>query len=242
MKKTKKAAALLTCLTTALTTTAATSYAKDDRYFVSHFDTFDGYVQSNAYPDGFKAFVTGVTRLPDGVVKSGTQAMMLHAGAKPMYAFDGIAQEGIMHVSFDMKLADANSTSGVGIMATTDYTNSKHPESFWRSAAQVRPSMFMRVNPKNIEYSTEGNAFLGSFGYTSTTGFAAAGEWHKYDLIIDFDKNLYTPYIDGEKIKLVTKEVNEDGDEVIIDNGYYENIAFSRSIKNIYFDAAATHI
>lgn len=239
MKKTKKAAALLTCLTTALTTTAATSYAKDDRYFVSHFDTFDGYVQSNAYPDGFKAFVTGVTRLPDGVVESGTQAMMLHAGAKPMYAFDGIAQEGIMHVSFDMKLADANSTSGVGIMATTDYTNSKHPESFWRSAAQVRPSMFMRVNPKNIEYSTEGNAFLGSFGYTSTTGFAAASEWHKYDLIIDFDKNLYTPYIDGEKIKLVTKEVNEDGDEVIIDNGYYENIAFSRSIKNIYFDAAA---
>ncbi len=112
----KKTVALLVSLILAVTTIAPVAFASDGRYSLSHFDTFDNYIkedESDVYPDGFRPWIqNGGAGKFRGTVNAQTasRALMVNGGGIPMFSFDTLVQEGIAHISFDIKLDDtANS-------------------------------------------------------------------------------------------------------------------------------------
>lgn len=219
-KKFRKTSALLSAVMLAGIMPTA-SMAAAETVYVSHFDSFDCYLTEKGtaadLPDGF--FAIDVEEHPERAAavgsvfleEDGTRALALKTNAMIGYRFDEVYKTGVRRVSFDVKLEEEPTKGSFLINAHENHANDNVYD-YWNTG--VDGTGIAENGDIAWDYSeicgiyspiadlTENTAFVARYNW-SVCGEAqdvAAGEWHKVELVFDYDDNTLTTYCDGNVV------------------------------------------
>lgn len=181
---------------------------------INMFETFHGYSQ-NGYSQNGGAWFSGAS-LPNGWTPisvddpnvawrvsgyndktTGTNIIDI-CGGSPVYNFDETIYSGMLHLSFDLKVAEGASCNVVMVNAQAN----DNPADHWNADGSYLAESRL-IGFANNKYSVRNVVSQESTGY-SKKDVEWDGSWHKYDILVDFTKKVdnYTGvcsvYADGE--------------------------------------------
>lgn len=237
MKKVKKLVclALSAVMTAGIMLPANASVFSENKIFVSHFDDFSAWTSPqgsiNDLPEGF--FTNDGAKHPNratatgSVVDSatGSRAFAMKNGAAVGYHFDQVYKTGVRSISFDLKM-EAPTAQTFWVNGHTNYGND-NPYDYWLIPPlnenggirwDYRP--YMGISNASVR------AVNADWGTVASKETIADNNWHKIEILFDYDKNKAYYYVDGVELgneghSIKNKTVyflNETDKTVYIDN------------------------